>query len=146
MNSSCSGAVGDGPQAEANGDVGFYETRLVPEGRVLLVDFIDVGEDAVIDATLLNSGDHGDRWGDKNVARVVVGGSIEEVAQSIDPGNTETEETALVLLDVMSGPAGSSASINSYEVAEGASKAAFVGFTLGHIAAHEIGHVAHQCG
>ena len=100
------------------------------------------------DVEILNSRDHGDRWGDKNVTRVVIGGSIEEVqiptlgiAQSIDPGNTETEETALVLLDVMSGPAGSSASINSYEVAEGTSKAAFVGFTLGHIAAHEIGHV-----
>ena len=100
------------------------------------------------DVEILNSRDHGDRWGDRNVSRVVIGGTIEElgiptigIAQTIDPGNTETEETAVVLLDVMSQPAGSSnASINSYGLADGVSKASFVGFVVGHITAHEIGH------
>ncbi len=100
------------------------------------------------DLEILNSRDHGDRWGDPNVSRVVIGGTIDElliptigIAQSIDPGNTETEETAVVLLDVMSQPAGSSdASINSYGLADGVSKASFVGFVVGHITAHEIGH------
>ena len=100
------------------------------------------------DVEVLNSRDHGDRWGDPNVSRVVVGGTIDElqiptigIAQSIDPGNTETEETAVVLLDIMSLPAGSTdASINSYGLADGVSKASFVGFVVGHITAHEIGH------
>ncbi len=48
----------------------------------------------------------------------------------------------MVLLDVMSEPAGfpGDASINSYEVAAGATKAGFVGFVIGHITGHEIGH------
>ncbi|MDH3302949.1 MAG: hypothetical protein OES24_20810 [Acidimicrobiia bacterium] len=100
------------------------------------------------DVEVLNSRDHGDRWGDPNVSRVVIGGTIEElliptigIAQSIDPGNTETEETAVVLLDIMSLPAGETeASINSYGLADGVSKASFVGFVVGHITAHEIGH------
>lgn len=100
------------------------------------------------DVEVLNSRDHGDRWGDRNVSRVVIGGTIDElliptigIAQSIDPGNTETEETAVVLLDVMSEPPGSTdGSINSYGLAGGVSKADFVGFVVGHITAHEIGH------
>ncbi len=100
------------------------------------------------DVEILNSRDHGDRWGDPNVSRIVIGGTIDElliptigIAQSIDPGNTETEETGVVLLDIMSEPAGSTdASINSYGVADGVTKAEFVGFVIGHIAAHEIGH------
>jgi len=46
-----------------------------------------------------------------------------------------------VLLDIMSLPAGETeASINSYGLADGVSKASFVGFVVGHITAHEIGH------
>jgi hypothetical protein len=99
------------------------------------------------DVEILNSRDHGDRWGDPDVSRVIIGGTIDElqiptlgIAQSIDPGNLETEETAVVLLDEMSTPPGSPVSLNTYEVAEGATKAEFVGFAVGHIAAHEIGH------
>jgi Ca2+-binding RTX toxin-like protein len=99
------------------------------------------------DVEILNSRDHGDRWGDPNVSRVVIGGTIDElgiptlgIAQSIDPGNLDTEETAVVLLDTMSGPPISPASINSYEVADGTPKSAFVGFVVGHITVHEIGH------
>ena len=58
---------------------------------------------------ILNSRDNADPWGKPNVSRIVVGGTIAEsgvdtigIAQSIDPGNFETEETALVLLDVLS--------------------------------------------
>ena len=53
---------------------------------------------------ILNSRDHRDPWGNANVSRVIVGGTIAEsgidtigIAQSIDPGNFETEESALVL-------------------------------------------------
>ena len=52
-----------------------------------------------------NSRDHADPWGQPNVSRVIVGGTIEQsgietigIAQSIDPGNFATEESALVLL------------------------------------------------
>ncbi len=99
------------------------------------------------DVEILNSRDHGDRWGDRNVSRVIVGGTIDQlqiptigIAQSIDPGNVDTEETAVVLLDVMSEPAGGSASLNTYPVADGVDKTEFIGFTVGHITAHEIGH------
>lgn len=105
------------------------------------------GNAGEFDVEILNSRDHGDRWGDPDVSRVIIGGTIDElqiptlgIAQSIDPGNLETEETAVVLLDEMSAPAGSPVSLNSYEVAEGSTKAEFVGFAVGHIAAHEIGH------
>ena len=99
------------------------------------------------DVEILNSRDHGDRWGDPNVSRIIVGGTIDElqiptigIAQSIDPGNLETEETGVVLLDIMSEPAGIEPSINTYGLAPGVTKAEFVGFVVGHIAAHEIGH------
>ncbi len=99
------------------------------------------------DIEILNSRDHGDRWGDENVSRIVIGGTIDElqvptigIAQSIDPGNQETEETGVVLLDLLSGPAGDPISLNSYEVAPGFTKADLIGYAVGHITAHEIGH------
>ena len=61
--------------------------------------------------TVLNSRDHADPFGQPNVSRLIVGGTIAEsgidtigIAQSIDPGNFEREETALILLDVVSDP------------------------------------------
>ena len=61
---------------------------------------------------VLNSRDHADPFGQPGVSRLIVGGTIAEsgietigIAQSIDPGNFETEETALILLDFVSGPA-----------------------------------------
>ena len=100
------------------------------------------------DVEILNSRDNGDRWGDPNVTRIVVGGTIDQlqiptigIAQSIDPGNLESEETGVVLLDIMSEPAGSEASINTYGLAPGIAKADFVGFVIGNISAHEAGHL-----
>jgi hypothetical protein len=95
-----------------------------------------------------NSRDHADRFGRANVSRVIVGGTIEEsgvptigVSQSIDPGNFEGEETALVLLDVMSEPAGEfgDASINTYAGPE-SDVVALVGQAVGNVVSHEIGH------
>ena len=60
---------------------------------------------------ILNSRDHRDPFGQPNVSRIIVGGTIAEsgvgtigIAQSIDPGNFDTAETALVLLDLLSEP------------------------------------------
>ncbi|BCB77397.1 hypothetical protein GCM10022251_70700 [Phytohabitans flavus] len=93
-----------------------------------------------------NSRDHRDTFGQTNVSRIVVGGTIDEsgiptigIAQTIDPGNFETEETALVLLDVLSDPAGDDASLNTYITPE-SDKVAFVGRALGNVVAHEAGH------
>ncbi|GGQ62515.1 PPC domain-containing protein [Couchioplanes azureus] len=95
---------------------------------------------------ILNSRDHADPWGQKNVSRVIIGGTIAEsgvgtigIAQSIDPGNFETEETALVLQDVLSDPAGGPASLNTY-LTDASDRVAFVGRAVGNVTAHEAGH------
>lgn len=93
-----------------------------------------------------NSYDHADTFGEENVSRVVIGGSIEEsglstigVAQSVDPGNFGHEETALVLLDTLSGPPTPS-SLNAYLTDE-SDRIAFIGRAIGNIVAHEVGHL-----
>ena len=95
---------------------------------------------------VLNSRDHADPWGQDNVSRIVIGGTIDEsgvdtigIAQSIDPGNFATEETALVLQDVLSDPAGGPASLNTY-LTEESDRVAFVGQAVGNVTAHEAGH------
>ncbi len=97
---------------------------------------------------ILNSRDHADPFGQPNVSRLIVGGTIDEsgintigIAQSIDPGNYETEETALILLDILSGPAAEfgDASINFY-LRPQSDVIDFVGQVLGNITSHEAGH------
>jgi hypothetical protein len=97
---------------------------------------------------LLNSRDHADPWGQPNVSRLVIGGTIAEsgvetvaIAQSIDPGNFGHEETAMVQLDLLSGPAGSPVSLNTY-IGPDSDEVRFVGRALGNIAAHELGHLS----
>lgn len=102
-----------------------------------------------LDIEIRNSRDHQDIWGQKNVSRVIIGGSIEEsgiptigIAQSIDPGNLDAEETALVLLDVLSGAPEEfgDSTLNSYSWDVSTSKAEMVGAGVGVIVAHEVGH------
>ena len=64
---------------------------------------------------LRNSRDHADPWGNANVSRVVVGGTWQElvnnpaapstgilgIAESVDLGNFDTTETAIVMLDTL---------------------------------------------
>ena len=97
---------------------------------------------------LLNSRDHTDPWGRQNVSRLVIGGTIAEsgvatvaIAQTIDPGNFGHEETGMVQLDLLSDPAGSAVSLNTY-IKPGSDKVRFVGRALGNIAAHELGHLS----
>jgi hypothetical protein len=111
-------------------------------------DMIAKGTNPRFALRLLNSRDHADPWGQPNVSRVVVGGSIAEsgiptigIAQSIDAGNFGREETALVLLDVISEPAGPTWSLNSY-VGAGSDKTTFIGRAVGNITSHEIGHMS----
>ena len=109
-------------------------------------DMIDSGLNSKFRLKIRNSKDHADPWGQKNVSRIIVGGTIDEsgvdtigIAQSIDPGNFETEETALVLQDVLSDPAGGPASLNTY-LTDASDRVAFVGQAVGNVTAHEAGH------
>jgi hypothetical protein len=94
-----------------------------------------------------NSRDHADTFGTKpDVSRVIVGGTIAEsgvntigIAQSIDVGNFDANESALVLLDVLSEPAGDDPSLNTY-ITPASDKVKFVGRALGNVTAHEAGH------
>ena len=95
---------------------------------------------------VLNSRDDPDPFGQPDVSRLIVGGTIDEsgiptigIAQSIDPGNYETEETALILLDIVSGPARDDASFNAY-LKPSSDRVRFVGTALGNVASHEAGH------
>ena len=127
-------------------------------------------EDAVIDATIahveenldadiqaaglsgdfainvLNSRDDPDPFGEPNVSRLIIGGTIREsgvptigIAQTIDPGNFNQEETALLLLDTLSGPERDTFSINHW-LKPRSQRAQFIGQVLGNLVAHEAGH------
>lgn len=95
-----------------------------------------------------NSRDHPDPGVEPNVSRVIIGGTVNEIgfltigrSSSIDPGNFGTEDLAVVLLDLLSAGRGEFAgSINGVLLAEGFTKAEFVGRVLGNAAAHEAGH------
>ena len=88
-------------------------------------------------------------FGQPGVSRVVIGGTTKEVgistvgiSESVDPGNFVREETALVLLDRLSGPSTQAVSLTHYlpgTITE-AAKIDFVGRALGNIASHEAGH------
>ena len=102
-----------------------------------------------VDVEITTSLDGPDISGDPGVTTVIVGGSIEEsgvgtigIAQSIDPGNFERHEKALVLLDVLSGdPADwDEATLNSY-LTEDSDRLAFVAQGVGNVTSHEIGHM-----
>jgi Bacterial pre-peptidase C-terminal domain len=110
-------------------------------------DMIGSGLNARFALKVTNSRDHADTFGQDNVSRVVVGGTVAEsgvdtigIAQSIDPGNFATEETALVLLDYLSEPSGPAYSLNTY-LEPGSDAVAFVGRALGNVVSHEAGHL-----
>jgi hypothetical protein len=99
------------------------------------------------DVVLLNSRDHADPFGDPNVSRLIVGGTIPElgistigIAESIDPGNFATSETAVILLDLLSAPSFDPNSLNQFAVAGSATKVDLVARGVGNVASHEAGH------
>ena len=99
-----------------------------------------------IEYELRNSRDHADPWGQPNVSRVIVGGGVLEtfisaigIAESIDPGNFEREETALVMLDLLSDPTYPTSCQNvvrhpSLTIID------VIGIGVGNIVTHEAGH------
>ena len=112
----------------------------------LAEDVAEHGNNPTTRLVILNSLDHPDLFGRPNVSRVVVGGTIAEagvttvgIAESIDPGNFAHEENALMLLDLLSQPAGPTVSLNTYLTPQ-SNRIAFVGRAIGNVVAHEIGH------
>lgn len=90
--------------------------------------------------------DGADPWGRSDVSRVVISGSTAEfgfstigISASIDPGNFEHADTALLLLDLISAPAGPANSLNTY-LGPQSDRVEFVGRVLGRLSAHEAGH------
>ncbi len=111
-------------------------------------DFDATGIPGEFDIEILNSRDHADPFGQPDVSRVIVGGTIPQlgvgtigIAESVDPGNFRTGETAFVLLDLLSAPFFNPNSLNSFPLAPGASIIDLVGIGVGNIAAHEAGHI-----
>lgn len=99
------------------------------------------------DLVLLNSRDDPDPFGTPGVSRLIIGGTIAEsgletigLASSIDPGNFNLEDTAVILLDLLSEPAGDPNSLNQYALGPGRAMVQLVGEAVGNITAHEAGH------
>jgi len=93
-----------------------------------------------------NSARSPDIWGQPDVSRVVIGGTAAEagidtvgISQSVDPGNFDRAETALVLLDSLSRPSTEAISLNHY-LTNGGDRLTFVARAVGNIASHEAGH------
>jgi hypothetical protein len=112
----------------------------------IVTDLKAKGSNPNLAVRILNSRDNADPFGQPNVSRLIVGGTIAEsgintigIAQSIDPGNYGHEETALILLDAITDPAGVSFSFNTYLKPE-SNKINFVGRALGNVVSHEAGH------
>ena len=92
---------------------------------------------------VLNSRDHADPFGlYPNVSRVVIGGTLDEVgapfsfaglSASIDVGNFDTSETAIVLGDWLG-------FVNTALLAPTATKIGLIGDSVGNIVSHEAGH------
>lgn len=112
----------------------------------LITDVAAGGTNPTTRMLIRNSLDHPDTFGGANVSRVVIGGTTGEVgyttvghAESIDPGNFAHEESAIVLQDFLSQPAGPAVSINTY-LTPASNKIKFIGTAIGNVVAHEIGH------
>lgn len=110
-------------------------------------DLIARGLNDQLKVNVLNSRDDADPWGEPNVSRVIVGGTIAQsgvdtigIAQSIDPGNYGHEETALVLLDIVSDSDPDQDASFNYYITPASNKVRFIGTALANITSHEIGH------
>ncbi len=94
-----------------------------------------------------NSKDHVDPWGLPNVSRVIIGGTFQElvsdpdadsgilgISQSIDPGNFETEETAIVMHDTFL------LTVNAVPLNAARSRLELISELMSVVITHEAGH------
>jgi hypothetical protein len=113
----------------------------------LQTDLEESGLSDTVDVDILTNRDGPDPFGNPGGSRVIVGGTMKEsglqtigIAESIDPGNFAREESALVLLDSLSGPTGSADSLNDY-LKPSSDRLMFVAQGLGNVISHEVGHL-----
>jgi hypothetical protein len=99
------------------------------------------------DLVILNSRDHADPRGRANVSRAIVGGSAEELgvdtvglAEAIDPGNFDTEQTAVVLLAGLASPS-DPLSLRRIPVASPDQRMDLAATAVGAILVHEVSHL-----
>ena len=99
------------------------------------------------DVLFHNSRDNVNNFGQPFVTRIVIGGTENEtgiqtigIASAVDPGNFDPQDTGLVLLDLLSNPAGDPDSANSLQQAPGYAQIDAVALAVGNVGAHELGH------
>lgn len=99
-----------------------------------------------VNVEVLNARGNENLVGKDNVSRIYVAGTIAEsgistigIAQYIDPGNFGHQDEAIVLLDVLSAPAGPASSLNTF-MDETSDRVAFVSNAVANVTAHEVGH------
>lgn len=104
------------------------------------------GTNPAVTVDVLNARDNQELIGQENVSRIYVAGTIAEtgistigIAQYIDPGNFGHQDEAIVLLDVLSAPAGPASSLNTY-INASSDRIAFVTAAVANVTAHEVGH------
>lgn len=136
---------------EASDEDALIDAILASLTETLRDDFLTVGNNRTSSVEIRNSRDHADPVGQPGVSRLIVGGTIEEsgietigIASSIDPGNFGLEDTAIILLDLLSisDPADDNYanSLNQYPLAGGATRLDVVAEGIANITAHEAGH------
>lgn len=110
-------------------------------------DLIARGLNENFDVEIVDNRDDRVEFGADQVSRVVIGGTIQEagistlgIASSIDPGNFDHEDDALVLLDLLSAPVPDPNSINTFLAASAENRIKLIAVGLGNIVAHEAGH------
>lgn len=103
--------------------------------------FADSGTPGEFGIKILNSRDHADPYGQPNVSRIIIGGTVAEsgedtigLAASIDIGNFDTEESSIVLLDQIFDL------VDPIPRAGGVSRIEQFATFIGNVAAHEAGH------
>ncbi len=129
----------------ARADARRLENRIVNQVRRNLQAEI-AGTNSAVTVDVLNARGNEELIGQENVSRIYVAGTIAEtgintigIAQYIDPGNFGHQDEAIVLLDVLSAPAGPESSLNSYMDAT-SDRIGFVSAAVANVTAHEVGH------
>ncbi|WP_160161525.1 pre-peptidase C-terminal domain-containing protein [Embleya hyalina] len=81
-----------------------------------------------------------------DVDHVIVGGTVAEtglptlgVSTSIDTGNFDTQDTSIIMLDVLSGSADNTSSLNHYMTPQ-SNRIAYISRVIANLVSHEIGH------
>jgi len=110
--------------------------------------YAQTGNPGDFDINIVNSLDSPDLWGQPNVSRILIGGSnadfgvppalgILGIAQQVDVGNFDHEDTALVMVDLLALIARNSNLAGNFTIAQ--AFAEFTAFVIAHEAGHNLG-------